>query len=1053
MADATVAPGTNEGPATGAHDEGRAESGVLAPAADQADDAGDTRLKMHVVEFCGGMGSLVGEHLDEMLRLHPERARPLRLAAVDTCINDNRMLHRTRRSPWLRTLVLGQSVTNFHAVFREREKQWKGDLPLPFLQSRRGIPGCKLKLSGVNKRPVIAAALNAMEREYVERWLAATDASFDQTDRTLTPSGREASYVAGTGGTGLASAIMHAGWRSQLCPGVSQRLVVLGPEVYPISGDPQRDRRHKLIMAAAAWTLDRLVLLGTDPEHPHFGGPLPGFSENLEPGFISQIVLIEGRNNQNQTISFEDAQVMAADYLYYLSQVPQLASFLAVQLHEDMAKDVPAAMRTPFVWSSPALHVCELWQELPRVAALGRRAAALNRMREGAPGGGAAVFAPPMSESGIQQTIAAWERRIMSEAASEFAAPIFDQIRLRSAILAAPAATGVAVVASIRSIPAVADRHLSESGITGIAGRIIAGMRTRACEAILAQGMVRFLDTLIRARVSLGSPEEFVPQTVDHFMSPGSASAISAGAGIVEAQADCARAMAIRPGFWRGLLGMSCPEIEGTRASAGEALNTAVSSALDTDSRIAGMVLYRMLEAKMAKIRGLVCAELDAEIALFTAARDELAAEEGRARAEIRKMIAEGRAKKLATRLSLFPDDAVMSDSASADASSVESAFGAMFSLDGSSGFARTERALGDILDSTVSVPVAFDELFMRHPDARHFIADHLRESEPFIRINERGLQGLEGVTRRCALVCPRSLAGFVESLTYDRDAVHVFYADIPAVFVLKQVDTLPSSAIASLCEYDALLADALESEARERNDSNQSSGFTETLAVFPLGRYRHAPRTNDTETERWHRRVAAALLLNPDIAQFDSANPDTAWARLSVVTEQGARVPILGPDEPMHPECPLFQDPDGVWHIRFINHLGGAEKRSLGTRVLAYALDMVSRHKRYQAAIVAWIERCATAANLDCGIAAALAVSEFANWCAYAQENIANDRTATPEAIRTRSLLEAVDPTANMVCKLAEKFFEPDEWFLDFGVRYPNQVMHPARAAAAGNP
>lgn len=1049
MADTIVAAAVDESPGAGAPE--RHEPVV---AAEPANEAADTRYRRHVMQFCGGAGSLVGVQVDQMLRLNPRRSRQVRIGAVDACLNNNKLLSRTRRSPWLREYVLGRSVTNFTAVFGQHEREWERDLPLQFLQSRHGLPGCNLGRSGVDKQPVIAAALNAMERQHVTQWLAFVDASFDSADRSLASADREVSYVAGTGGTGLASAIMHAAWRWQMNPGLIQRLIVLGPELYPITGDPQRDRRHKIIMAAAARIWDRLVLLGTDPDHPHFGGLLPGFSEDVEPGCLGQIILVEGKNDKDQALSFEDAQRMVADYLYYLSQVPELASFLAVELHEDMAKAVPAAMRMPFVWSSIALHVCELWRELPRIAALGKRAAVLGRMREGNPGSEPAALAAPITQAGARRTIEQWEQRVM-RSANEGAslAPVFDQIKLREDLIHDPAATGLATVAAIRSIPEFVDAQLPEAEVFRIAGDRITDLRTRVRNALPNMGVLRVLDALVAARVSLDSREGTEQRPVDHFLSADRSAAISAGSAVVDAKSSHAVAEALQPGWFRALFNIPSPAIASARAKADKDLNDAVSSMVQGISTIAGAVLRHMLTAKMAALRGLVCAELDAQIALFTAARDDLAAEVGRARDEVEKALVQGRAEKSAVRLSLFPDDQALAASLVVDEGAVASAFASMFSWDSPDALARTDCPFEDIIGVPDGISVSFEDLFTRHPDARQFIADHLRESEPFIRIDEQGLQELEGPTRRTVLVCPRSLAGFVETLRFSRGEVRVFYADVPAVFVFKQVDTLPSSAIASLCEDDAVLEEAINAEARERRDDTNRSGFTETLTVFPLGRYRHAPRIADEETARWHRRAAAALLLNPGIAEYNPAHPDAAWARLSFVTEKGVRVAILGPDEPMHPECPLFQDARGVWHVRFINHLGGFEERSLRAKKLAYALDLVSRHKRYQAAHESWIERCAKAGGLECGEASNLAVQAFANWCAYAHDVVMNTAEGGAEAVRIRSMFKETIPTADMVCILAAQFFQPDEWFLDFGVTYPNQVMHPARAAAVGGP
>ncbi len=1014
------------------------------------------RKRKHVIQFCGGMGSLVGEALDDRLRCHPSRTTSMRLGAVDTCMGDNRLFPRWRRSPWLLPYVLGQAVSNFDAVFSANESGWTRDLPLRFLASKDGIPGCNLTLSGVNKQPVIAAALNAMEAESLRSWLERVDGSFDPADRTLLSYNREASYVAGTGGTGLTSALFHAGWRSQADPSLFQRLIIIGPELYPTAGDTERERRHKIVLASLARTIDRICLIGTDPLHPHFGGLLPGFAENLEPKSLRQVVLVEGSNG-HQTLSFDDAQRMVADYLYYLSQVPELAALLAVQMGEGLEKTLHAARRTPFVWGSISFHVCELWRSLPRVATLQRRAAVLGRMQSGVVGSGDSELQNLFREANTRRLSDAWERRMLEAVARERAVPIFDRNALRTSLADRPEQTASDAVDAIRSVPDVVDRLLSADFIAEVSSKTFASLHQAILEALPNVGVERVFGELTSARVSLGAGGDEA-QPMERFLTPLVEQGIHEAAQRIQAaKEEYGRAMRRRPGligqFFPGVVGRIREELE---EAAGE-LREATALALEQVNRVANAVLRNTLNAKVEALRGRYRSGLEELIRLFEGARDELAAEGARSSARIERVIGEGRSERSATRLSLFPDEETLRRVAYVDDGSVASAFAEMFSMDGAGALRRTERPIDEVGSTTVAAGVPFAPLVLSHPDAKSFIADNLREAEPFVRVNERGLQGLSAVTRRAFLVYPKELSAFVETLPIDRNVVHRIMADVPAVFVLKQIDTLPSSAIQSLCAYDNTLQAALAADAREQD------GVVETLISFPFARYRRAPRVLDAETARHHRRAAAALVLNPLVrplapsketeAEEKPEEEKAAWARFSLLAKDGGRVPILGGDEAMHSECPLFQGTAGIWHIRFVTHQGVARERSLGTHVLPYALDIVAQHGRYQAAIRAWIERCAKAGGPEVAESLAEALQLFESWCEDAEDEMRNEPPSDDATVRgRRSRFAEVLPTAAMVCGLAQEFAAPEEWYLDFGVTYQNQRLFPGAAAGAAS-
>ncbi|MBI1961608.1 MAG: hypothetical protein HYS45_02810, partial [Parcubacteria group bacterium] len=622
---------------------------------------------------------------------------------------------------------------------------------------------------------------------------------------------------------------------------------------------------------------------------------------------------------------------------------------------------------------------------------------------------------------------------------------LFRLNSLRQRLKDTPESAATDALAAIREIPNFVDGELSGASITETAEKTFRALRGLIRASLPNLGVERVLRELANTRVALGErTQEALP--LAHFLNAVEVDAVEEEARSVQtAKSGLILAMGKRPGIFGQLSSRVRNRILYEQREATEALDGAVASLFSRVCRIADAVLRNALNAKLEELRSHYRSYLDQLIRVLEGAQAELSEEGARVAGQVDQVVAEGRMERSATRLSLFPSDAVLQQVAHVDEQSVASAFEVLFSWDGSNLPRRTDRPLEDVASFAADADVPFAPLFLGDANAKSFITDALRDAEPFVRINERGLQGLASVTRRVFLVYPKALAPFVETLSTDRSLVHLVQAQVPAIFVFKQADTLPSSAFQSLCEYDTVLQAALAADAREQD------GVVETLISFPLARYRRAPRVLDSETAKRHRRAAASLLLNPEVGAFDSDHPDAGWARFSLVARNGSRVPILGPDAPMHAQCPLFQNNAGIWHIRFLDHRGNYRERSMGTHVLAYALDLVAQHGRYQAAISAWIEQCAQACGPDVAEAFGLALSAFEQWCRDAEDDIRNELGGDAEAIGRRNLFTEVLPPADMVCTLARELTEPDEWFLQFGVRYENQRLFPGVAAAAG--
>lgn len=1007
----------------------------------------ETRIRTHVEVFAGGSGSAPGLVLDQRIRNFPFVRRNLRTGAIDTCPDDNLLIGRAAHSRWLSTYTIGGDGLDDISVVAEEHPEWAADFDWGYLASAEGMAKLQLSISGTDMRPCVAAMLAAVEHEKIRAWLRSLVTGFDPTDRGLSLKEREFTVTAGPGGTGITTAIALLAMNSLDFPGDVRRLVILDPSLFPTSTDQVRERRHHLIAASIGRTLAELIASGTDPNHPFFGGPLPGFrndeagKENIEPGFIRQVVVVGGESaDQSRRLTFEDAQRMLANWRFYMPQVPQLCGRLAVDLKESqgMIAANPAARRVPHVFAGLSFHVAEMWREVPAVKRLQTDISTCRRMLKGLPDREDGRFQGNLTA--IREQPDRWRAILREELSRRMPAPVFDANALLQALRTNPVETVNNAVTTMEQLAAVADMILTPQ-IAANTGRAAAAELAGLVERALARfGIEPLREDLVELRVALGEePEVRDPGAQE--LTDAQAQELRARAAGVAADMATIRRRQRNPGgskLWRAILRVVGAAVNDTEAAEMAQQVQTDLHRLEADLRSrASALLGRILGQKREQFRAPIRSTLDGTINFLEQGGMGLSERISAKERELKALLELARTERFSTQFNVIPfelpeNDEELSEFARIEvpATLVEQVFARWITSEhGTLEYA--ERELDLVLPQDAEVDGRdFAEHFLANPEAGQYLADQIREAKPYIRINQKALRGVR-VTERCFLVYPKALQGWVDSQALSEERVTTMTAEISAIFVIKWYDTIPLRAIANFSEkYDRTLHGALTARARGRESTDLVS---EPRVTIPWLRFMKARRLDDRRALAVDRMASSCMFIAP-------VDPPA----LSVFAQGGWLEVIPGA---MDPTRPLFQDEDtGEWCARFINNQGQVRVHKLGTTSYAYALDRVNHEELYRLACQRWLEACVKERGLDTWAALGAPVEFVGKWLAdekHDRDNVPVEGLDQDDRLRRYQVAAAL-PTLELAQALATEFNMDEQWMFDFGLVLENVVALP---------